>query len=119
MYEIPSNFDFSFMKDRVLLQLGIGQNEIILNFDNDIRILIEVPIKLKSPNEKVVICDAHGADCIGLPAVLGRHVTECKMINSKAIKILFEDGTLLELEDKKERYESFSIKQGENFLLVV
>jgi hypothetical protein len=119
MIEIPKDFDFSFMVGRTLLQLGIGENEIILNFDHEVHILVEVPVKLKIPGNLTIICDAHGRDCIGLPKLLGKQVIKCERMNSKTMKINFEDGEILEMSDEKEFYESYSIMVGEKRALVV
>jgi hypothetical protein len=119
MIEIPIDFDFSFVVGCTLLQLGIGQNEIILNFDSKVHILVEVSIKLKTPDNRIIICNAQGSDCVGIPKLLGKQVIKCGRVDSKTMKVEFEDGSTLEMSDAKQFHESYSVMVDMKRVLVV
>jgi hypothetical protein len=44
MYGLPDHTDLSFIKDKALLQVCIGFNEVILNFDGNISITAQTDI---------------------------------------------------------------------------
>jgi hypothetical protein len=118
MFEIPANFDFSFLIGRTLLQLGIGNNEIILNLDEEIQILCEAPIVLKRPNMPSLICKLQGADCIGLPSVIGKKIVECSRADAKTLNIKFEGEAVIELKNDNQN-ESYSVIRRKNSVLTV
>ncbi len=118
MFGLSANIDLSFLKSRELLQVCIGANEAILNFDGDISITIETDICYRSAK----------GDSTRFTDILHAASSLARLINSVVARVWREDpgtlllefsgGEIIELHDTSSKYESYQIRHGQRVIVV-
>jgi Family of unknown function (DUF6188) len=111
MYKLPTDLELSFVTGAQLLQVCVGQNEVIVNFDRNIRITIlsEIEVSVAAPAES----NTRSARIAALLDLLGAQVVHAAITAAGALVVRFESGTTLEVLEDNECYESFWIQHGE------
>jgi hypothetical protein len=122
MYGLPEKIDLNFLKGKSLLQVCIGQNEIILHFEDDesdsvsitIQSYIEVNSDIKEIEKFENIIEAGRACCESL----GQKITTIYPQTNGTLKLEFDSKNFIIIYDDSKKYESYSIKY-KNGLVVV
>lgn len=90
----------TFLIGRELLQICVGANDIILNFDDRVRILISTKLPFVNDNEDF-LKNSYKDDV----KIFGCKLSGMTIKNGKLL-IQFENETILQLTDDSENYES-------------
>lgn len=118
MYGLAQDTDLSFFDGATLVQVCIGENEVILNFHPAISVMIA---------SNVVVLDADGgaqtlesAKEIGLNATsfLGIDVTEAVVKEAGTTALKWSRGEVLEIRDTWDNFESYTISYNEIRIVV-
>lgn len=118
MHGLPKNVDLSFLLNKDLLQICIGQNETILNFDDGVSICIETEIHCESTDGTAITCT--GASDVGsrLAAFLACSVVEATGQEDGTLRLKFSNGGSVEIRDNSKQYESYVIHHHDKEIIV-
>ena len=119
MYGLPENVDLSFLQGKRLIQICIGSHQIILRFDEDISISIESPIKLLSRNGEHYIYDQASSINKDFIELLESSVVNVIPYTTGTLRLVFGNGSEIELTDDSIQYESYQIFRDGKIVVVV
>jgi hypothetical protein len=118
MYKLPVGFDGNFLVGKRLEMVCFSAHQVFLHFGSEILITIESDFSLRPMSEP-------GVGRVKLPVVqsdlmklLEHAVAQAMGDSSGTLTIEFDDGHLLACFDTSEQYESYSIKNGEQVIIV-
>lgn len=118
MHGLPTNVDLSFLYGVTLLQICIGENEVILNFDQEVSIMVASNLRLTPPQgEAFEVEDAREAGASLLP-LLGRSVTDVLGTSDGTLSLTWDVGHLVEILDTWKEFESYTVRHGQSLLVV-
>jgi hypothetical protein len=104
--DVSQSFDF--FVGGLLSQVCVGQNELILHFDNDTRMLVESELRIRSPH-----AESHFSDSVeaGRAAtyLLGLEVSSARAMSDRTLRIEFGTAASVEVYDSESHYESFTV----------
>lgn len=119
MYGLPSDVDLTFFSGARLLQVCIGENEVILNLHPGISVMIASAVRLSTPDGAEQSGeDARKAGTMLLP-YLGNVIREATGAPDGTLEISWaESGHVLEIFDSWREFESYTIRAGERLIVV-
>lgn len=109
MYKFDQKTDLSFLQGSTLIQICVGQNEIILNFDNDVRITMLASYAVTSALKASERFETSAAGIPSLMPLLGDKIACAIPTESGGVEVTFESNAQLELLDDSAEFESFWI----------
>ena len=118
MYGLPANLDLSFLLKQSLMQLAIGQNEVIFNFDGGASIIVQSRIVIRRSGSSVE-GDDYGVFATSLAEFLGCSIESCLTESQDRLAIGFGSEGEIVLCDDSKQFESFIIKQHADTRIVV
>ena len=99
----------------LLLQVCFGENELIMNFDNEISMTIMVYIGIQANNYKPV---HHNLISSFLTSLIGTRISRVLVVDEDTLKIVFEGEKVLHLSDESRYYESILVKLPNSTLVI-
>jgi hypothetical protein len=118
MYGLPNDTDLSFLKDATLIQVCVGENEIILNLHPQISIMFTGVVRLVSPGGDEMTSEESLQIAPALLPILGSTVVEVSFVPPGTLRLVWSSGHLLDLIDSEEHYESYTITNGDKVIVV-
>jgi hypothetical protein len=118
MHKISKNTDFSFFLGLALIQVCIGENEFILNFHPEARILSSVPISVRKLNESIALIKSSSDDPRFLTDLLGKRIRDFVAVDEYTIEVKFDDGAQLSITGDNGGPTSCEITFGQQFYAV-
>ena len=111
MHRIPKSLDLAPLLGLEVIQVEIGQNEVIFNFFPDGMIRLEGGWILKGEDGTVIDHSMEHAarDAWRVHKVLGCKIVKCVVRDDQHLDIFF-DGAVLEIQDDSDNYETFAIE---------
>ncbi|HYV49931.1 MAG TPA: DUF6188 family protein [Myxococcaceae bacterium] len=118
MYRLGKDVDLSFFYGAQLLQVCVGKNELILNFDRGVRVTIlsDFVVKVPAGNPVPFRGPAQGAPSV-LP-LLHDWIEAARATDDGGLHLRFRSGSEVEILDTSTQYESFWIANRERKLIV-
>jgi hypothetical protein len=118
MYGLPADVDLTFLTGAMLTQVCVGQNEVILNFDNDSSIMIAGDVRLLPPDQ--LQQELQEAPAIGAAVVvlLGRTLQSAQGDATGTTTLQWDDGSTLDLRDSWPDWESYTISHSGTTIVV-
>jgi hypothetical protein len=110
MHRLPPDLDLSFFHGKTLLQVCIGQNEMILRFDGDVAVTVTSRIGFTDTRE---LRDTYEDFAKAAHAVLGLlHdvILQARGDSEGTLSLVFRSNKTLEFYDTSDRYESYLIQ---------
>lgn len=114
---MPNDFDVSYLAGQQLLQLAVGENEIILNFEN--------ASLTAMTGFDVVFHDTTTTWVPGNPetarsalSLVGQTIAEVRVSSEALLIITFIRGAAIHLKDDSDQFESFTISHEGSTLVV-
>ena len=115
MYGVRSDPALAQLENALLLQVCFGQNEVILNFDDERSVTVMVDIGI-SANQYRSIDPKYISSF--LVSLLGRRLTKARALDGEVLEIVFDNGKAMHLVDETKNYESIVIKlPGSTFVI--
>jgi hypothetical protein len=118
MYGIPKGTDLSFLEGCELLQVCVGEGEVILNFAPHVSIAIQ--------SDVVIFLGEHArrhraATAIGKAMLpfLRQSITEATGTTDGTLRLTWDSGASSSILDTWREYESYVIRRGQDWTLVV
>lgn len=118
MHGLPKNMDLSFIENKNVEQVCIGEHQIILHFDEYLSISIETSIYVSNDGNKPIEFAKLPEAAPVLCTLLGRCVRKAIGSPDGTLDLEFENGTRVVIHDDNERYESYQIKYGDKEIVV-
>jgi len=106
------------MVGSALLQVCIGQNEVILRFDREISITIESRFLVRDPDGYEAVFESAPRAAALLADLLADSVTEVLGDKDGTLRMSFAKGGILEVYDSSKDYESYQIQHGKDIHVV-
>lgn len=119
MYRLSNNVDLSFLYGVELQQVCIGENEVILNFDRDIRITILSSFAVASKRDTPITTyheAAKGGSAI--LSLLHLCVSKAEATDTGGLLLEFNSGASVNIFDDSDQYESFWIANQNEQIIV-
>jgi hypothetical protein len=118
MYRIRADEDFSYLINSEIIQVCLGQNEAILNFDDGgLRITILARFEVTVDGTEYVFEESLLGAGI-LVALTHDPIAQVEVVNDTTLCILLASGNQLRLFDDSEQYESFTIEHDATIYVV-
>lgn len=111
MHGLTENDDFSFLVSKELIQICIGFNQVIMQFDGDISISVETPIKHIDSCGNEYIYENNKSIGSEFISLLGKGITSV-IPNAGVLKLVFDKGEAIELVEDDKAFESFHISMA-------
>lgn len=118
MNGLPTDADLSFLEGATLLQVCVGENEVILNLDPDISIMVASVIRMTTGDGVALeLADAPESGRSML-ALLGHGVAAVAHDPDGTLRRTWDGGEVTELLDSWKEFESYTIRHGDTLLVV-
>ena len=118
VFGLPANIDLTFFIARRLLQVCVGANEIILNFDDELSLTIESDIRHSTSAGEVRAFSSSVKAAATLVRLIECTVETAYRIEPGALALRFSNGETLEVLDSNAEYESYQIRHRQRFIVV-
>lgn len=118
MYKLPQDEELSFLLNKTLLQVCIGLNDLILNFDDQIVITITSCLGIISCSGNLVIHESFINSASDVLSLIGREITLVSGDAKGTLTLLFDNGVSLCAYDDSQEYESYTIRNGNKLIVV-
>jgi hypothetical protein len=117
MYELPAGLDVSFFAGQQLIQVAVGQNEIVFHFHPDV-VVTAVGQLAFGPGGSAGSSQAGPLLAQTACALLGRMVTVARIIDSTTLRLVFDDESFVDFVDDSTSFESFIMETSPGVIVV-
>jgi hypothetical protein len=119
MYGLPDDLDLSFFVGTSLIQLGMGEHQIIFVLHPDVRLSVGSRMRLANLDGDVVAIDEDYRETAGVLLPLISHdVQSASRTSSGALRLEWSNDAALEVDDDSDQYESYTITHGDRLIVV-
>jgi len=118
MYGLRSDVDLGFLADACLVQVCVGENEVILNFEPGISIMIAANVRLSRPEMLPELIEDSRVLGPALVSLLGDSVEGASVRPGGTLRMVWRTGAIVELLDSWEQFESYTVTHGDSVLVV-
>lgn len=118
MYGLSATEDLSFFVGVDLLQVCVGKNEVILNFDRGVRVTVLSDLAVTNASGRSDRYDDPIEAAKALLDLLHDSVKNAQATGEGGLRIDFASGRAVEVFDTSLQYESFSISAGKKEIVV-
>lgn len=118
MYGVPPDFDPGTLVGEELLQICVGQSDLILNFEPPASILVTSSIAYAPPGGASAEIGSLAEAGRILVALLGEKIVSASVILERTLRLEFGTGARVEIRDDSDRFESFTIRRGGDLIIV-
>ena len=118
MYGLPEDVNLDFFLGATLIQVCVGENEVILNFHPEISVMIAGSVGVTGPDSTQRVLDDARAAGAAILGVLGASVSKVSGTPDGTLRLSCSDGTVLEIYDSWEEFESYTVHHGETVIVV-
>ncbi len=117
MYGLSADVDLQFIEGGTLIQACIGENEVVLRFDNDVSVMVASNVRLTHDGSSILIEDARE---VGrrVTELLGDQITSAQGSPDGTTTLRWARGAVLDLLDTWDAYESYTITHGDAVIVV-
>ena len=110
MYGLDMAIDLSFLIGREIIQIAIGQFQIIFNFDESVSISVESEFRLVSPDGDVSTWQPRVPEAAAVALrLLGLKVKNVSGQTNGTLTLTFSSGDILTILDSSKEYASYDI----------
>jgi hypothetical protein len=115
---LPIGTDLSFLAHAILIQLCVGENEVILHLEPSIAITIESSVRLEHSDGALFSSEDAREMASRLLPLLGKRIVEASVARPGSLRLTWTDGEVLDVLDSSKPYESYSIMHGDSLIVV-
>lgn len=108
MYGLDSDQSLDFLEQAVLLQICVGENELLFRFEGEITLAVESDLRIRQPQLDQLFSSSVEAARIAVD-FLGRAVTTVRVAAEGTLVVDFGLGMSLEILDSSSAYESYTL----------
>ena len=118
MYGLPANTNLDFLKGKTLIQACFGENDLILNFSENIAIAVFSSVGFIGDAENVKRHTAFADVSAEILSFLSKIVTDVCWTREGTVTLSFSNGREIQIYDDSESFESFTITSPQGQLIV-
>ena len=118
MYELEQNVDLSFFEGQMLIQISIGQHQVLFRFENNATLSCEVDIEHRFSDGKIFVFNDFWRQETHLNKLLGSSVKKVKIESPKRLSFDFSNNHTISIEDDSDMYESFQMWYKDKYIVV-
>jgi hypothetical protein len=118
MYGLPRSTSLDFFVGKTLLQACFGVHDLILNFDENISVTISSSVGCMGACISIRQSDNFSQVAPAVFAMLHKSVLSAEGDSSGTLTLRFDGGGVLFIYDDSMDYESYTIKNGEQLIVV-
>ena len=118
MHRLSPDLDLSFFRNKALLQVCVGANELILNFDEGVSITVTSRVGFVGRNDTSDSYEDFARAGPAAIALLNDVVVSANGDTDGTLSLNFHSGVRLEFYDTSDRYESYLIRNGQQTIVV-
>ncbi len=122
MYGLAKEKDLGFMLNKELLQVCIGLNEVLLNFDAEMSILLQCPYEvIPSSGLRGRLADQpqhQAGSAVSLLPLIGSKIAGVENQGEGRLVLFFSNGSSLIIQEDDAPYESYQITTPEQRIIV-
>ena len=118
MHGLPPDVDLSFFAGCQLLQVCVGENEVILNLHADISIMIASTVRVVHPGGETDTADRSTDIGPAVLILLGKEICEASGSPDGTLRLVWSDGSALEILDSWKEFESYTVRHGDTLIVV-
>lgn len=118
MYGLKSTEDLSFLLNACVSQIVVSRSALKIDFDQQTCLTIFSAFAMKIANQAKMRFNGSMEDATALFPLIGDVITAAKATTSGGLQVDFQSGALLEIFDDSKQYESFTISNGEQLIVV-
>lgn len=104
---------FNFLQNKQLMQVCVGENEILLRFDDQITTTIEVPISHTQSGDSVNKIENFRTDQCTLTQLLGSKLSSATLTEGQCLTLAFSNGDKLSFQSDGSGNECFQISTAD------
>lgn len=113
MNGIPESIDGALLVGATLIQICVGQNEVILHFSNGTAVTIECQVGVGVAGDPISWESGAVKSGAAFLPLLGADVVHMAVLSRAQMEIRFSPDARVILCDSNSHYESFSIQKGD------
>lgn len=118
MYGLPQDTNLDFFVGASLLQVCVGENELILNCYADISVMIASAIRVVGRSNEAAVLDDARSQGIALLGLLGHVIEGASGTLDGTLRLTWDDGTSVEILDSYAEFESYTVRHGDELIVV-
>ena len=118
MYGLPKDIDLGFLVGAKLLQVCVGENEVIANFDPAVSVMIASAVRLHPADDLLRTLEDSKAIGSALLPLLGAAVRDASGTPDGTLHLVWENGTIVDILDSWAEFESYTIRNGDDLIVV-
>ena len=118
MYGLSPDTDFGFLIGASLLQVCVGENEVIANLYSDMSVMIASTVRVAAHGGTVETFDDAKSLGVALLPLLGRVIQDAGGMSDGTLRLVWDDGTIVEIVDSWKEFESYTVRNGEVLIVV-
>lgn len=118
MNVLPTEQELGFLVGSILLQVCIGENEVILRFSEEISITIEARFVVRDSSGIETAFDDARSAASSVVKLLSDTVATVNNLGGRTLRLIFSRGDILEIYGSNEGYESYQIQHGKEIFVV-
>lgn len=118
MFGLPADVDVSFLVGAVLIQVCAGENEVVLNFDEDVSIMSAATIRYAEDGEPQRELEDARTVSKALIDLLGQTIVRADGNLDGTLRLFWSNDSRVELLDSWGDYESYTVRHGETLIVV-
>jgi hypothetical protein len=120
MYGLSADADLSPLNGCLLTFVGFGEYQLRLAFSGDVECSISIDgnYAVASAGHEPVAYEKAVAGAPALLPLLGHTVASATVPADGTVRVVFDDGSALEVVDSSPHYESYQISMGDRLLIV-
>lgn len=118
MYGVPPGTDFGFLSGALLLQVCIGENEVILNLDRDISIMIASDVFVEIVGRPAALYKDSRSLAPELLPLVSQAIVDTTCVSNGGLCLTWGNGTMTTLLDTWKDFESYTVRHRERIIVV-
>ena len=118
MYGLPKDVDLAFFLGTKLLQVCVGENEVIANFDPAVSVMIASAVRLHPAGDVLRTLEDSRVIGSALIPLVGSAVHDASAMPDGTLHLAWENGTIVEILDSWAEFESYTIRNGDDLIVV-
>ncbi len=118
MYGLPKDTELSFLLNGEVTQICVGSHDLQIRFVEDFSISLQGEFDYAHEDQSQERTQNYVESSACLMALLGRKIAEWEIQGKGTLALRFDNSALLRIHDSSERYESYQIYFGKDFIVV-
>jgi len=108
MYGLDANQTFEFLEGGRLVQLCVGENELIFRFEGDVTLVVESDLRLHD-GEKDHLCSSSVEAARAALGLVGDRIKSAHSLPPGTLRLEFDSARWIEIYDSSSEFESYQL----------